>query len=72
MIAYSPLTFLFAGISVVSALALAYLMLEESRRESRNNGMVAFQRHLNALSDDSRAHLRQRLQESKNRIREER
>ena len=72
MIAYSPLTFLFAGISVVSALALAYLMLQESRRESRNNGMVAFQRHLNALSDDSRAHLRQRLQESKNRIREER
>jgi hypothetical protein len=72
VIAYSPLTFLFAGISVVSALALAYLMLQESRRETRNNGMAAFQRHLNALSDDSRAHLRQRLQESKNRIREER
>lgn len=70
MIAYSPLTFLFAGISVASALTLAYLMLQESRRDARDNGMAAFHRHLNALSDDSRAHLRQRLQESKNRIRE--
>lgn len=70
MIAYSPLTFLFAGISVVSALALAYLMYKESRRDSRDNGMVAFHRHLDALSDDSRAHLRQRLHESKHRSRE--
>lgn len=61
----SALTYLFAGISVTSALALAYLMLQESRRETRDNGMVAFQRHLNALSDDSRAHLRQQIQESR-------
>lgn len=63
----SALTYLFAGISVTSALALAYLMLQESRRETRDNGMVAFQRHLNALSDDSRAHLRQQIQESRDR-----
>lgn len=63
----SALTYLFAGISVTSALALAYLMLQESRRETRDNGMVAFQRHLNALSDDSRAHLRQQIQESRER-----
>jgi uncharacterized membrane protein len=63
----SAFTFLFAGISVTSALALAYLMFQESRRESRDNGMVAFQRHLNALSDDSRAHLRQQIQESRDR-----
>lgn len=70
MIAYSPLTFLFAGVSVVSALALAYLMLQDSRRSSRNDGMIAFHRHLDALSDDSRAHLRQRLRESQRRVRD--
>ena len=63
----SALTYLFAAVSVTSALALAYLMLQESKRESRDNGMVAFQRHLNALSDDSRAHLRQQIQESRER-----
>jgi len=67
VIAMSALTYLFAGVSVTSALALAYLMLQESRRESRDNGMIAFQRHLSALSDDSRAHLRQQIQESRDR-----
>jgi hypothetical protein len=58
---------LFAAISVVSALTLAYLMYLEGKRVNRNNGMAAFHRHLDALSDDSRAHLRQQLNESRDR-----
>jgi hypothetical protein len=67
MIAMAPLTILFAAISVVSALTLAYLVWQEGQRVNRNNGMAAFHRHLDALSDDSRAHLRQQLQESRDR-----
>ena len=67
MIAMAPFTILFASISVVSALTLAYLVWQESQRVNRNNGMAAFHRHLDALSDDSRSHLRQQLQESRER-----
>jgi predicted N-acyltransferase len=67
MIAMTPFTILFASISVVSALTLAYLVWQESQRVNRNNGMAAFHRHLDALSDDSRSHLRQQLQESRER-----
>jgi hypothetical protein len=67
MIAMAPFTILFASISVVSALTLAYLVWQEGQRANSNNGMVAFHRHLDALSDDSRAHLREQLQESRER-----
>jgi len=48
---------------VVSASTLVVMMLQESRNATRNNGMVAFRRHLDALSDDSRAHVRQQLKD---------
>ena len=63
MIAISSLSLLFAAISVVSASTLVVLMLQESRNTTRNNGRVAFRRHLDALSDDSRAHVRQQLKD---------
>jgi hypothetical protein len=66
MIALSSFSMLFAAISVVSASTLVVLMLQESRNATRNNGMVAFRRHLDALSDDSRAHVRQQLQDHSN------
>ena len=67
MIAMTPFTILFASISVVSALTLAYLVWQEGQSVNKNNGMAAFHRHLDALSDDSRSHLRQQLQESRER-----
>ena len=67
IIGMTPLTILFAAISVVSALTLTYLVWQEGQKVTRNNGMAAFHRHLDALSDDSRAHLRQQLQESRER-----
>ena len=66
MIAMAPLTILFAAISVVSALTLAYLVWQEGQRVNKNNGMAAFHRHLDALSDDSRAHVRQQLHDHSN------
>lgn len=67
IIGITPLTILFAAISVVSALTLTYLVWQEGQKVNRNNGMAAFHRHLDALSDDSRAHLRKQLQESRER-----
>jgi hypothetical protein len=67
ILAMSATAMLFAAISVVSALTLAYLMYQEGRRVNSSNGMAAFHRHLDALSDDSRAHLRQQLNESRER-----
>ena len=63
MIAISSFSLLFAAISVVSASTLVALMMQETRNATRNNGMVAFRRHLDALSDDSRAHVRQQLKD---------
>jgi hypothetical protein len=63
MIAISSFSLLFAAISVVSASTLVVMLLQESRNAMRNNGMVAFRRHLDALSDDSRAHVRQQLKD---------
>ena len=67
MIAMAPFAILFASISVVSALTLAYLVWQEGQRVYKNTGMAAFHRHLDALSDDSRSHLREQLQESRER-----
>jgi hypothetical protein len=66
MIAISSFSLLFAAISVVSASTLIALMMQESRNATRNNGLVAFRRHLDALSDDSRAHVRQQLHDHSN------
>ena len=66
MIAISSFSLLFAAISVVSASTLVVMMLQESRNATRNNGMVAVRRHLDALSDDSRAHVRQQLHDHSN------
>jgi hypothetical protein len=66
VIAISSFSLLFAAISVVSASTLVALMMQETRNATRNNGMVAFRRHLDALSDDSRAHVRQQLRDHSN------
>ena len=66
MIAISSFSLLFAAISVVSASTLVALMMQETRNATRNNGMVAFRRHLDALSDDSRANVRQQLRDHSN------
>ncbi len=63
MIAISSFSLLFDAISVVSASTLVVMLLQESRNATRNNGMVAFRRLLDALSDDSRAHVRQQLKD---------
>ena len=67
MIAISSISLLFAAISVVSAATLVVMMLQESRNATRNNGRVACRRPRDALSDDSRAHVRQQLQDHSNR-----
>ena len=66
MIAISSFSLLFAAISVVSASTLVVMKMQETRNATRNNGMVAFRRHLDALSDDSRADVRQQLQDHSN------
>jgi hypothetical protein len=67
MIAFGAVTILFASISVVSALVLAVLVYQQSTPQAKTTGMDAFHRHLDALSDDSRAHLRAQLRDSRNR-----
>ncbi len=42
MIVMAPFTILFASISVVSALTLAYLVWHRGQRVNKNNGMAAF------------------------------
>ena len=69
IIALSSFAMVFAMISVVSGVALAVLVIRESRQASSNSGMVSFNRHLDALSDDSRAHLRQQLIDAQQRQR---
>lgn len=69
VIALSSFSVLFAVISVVSGVALAIIVVRDSRQASNNNGMVLFNRHLDALSDDSRAHLRQQLLDAQQRQR---
>lgn len=56
-------------ISVVSGVTLAVLVINDSRQAKNNSGMASFNRHLDALSDDSRAHLRQQLLDAQQRQR---
>ncbi|MEO8363560.1 MAG: hypothetical protein ABI570_04160 [Ilumatobacteraceae bacterium] len=68
-VAMSGISLLFAMISIVSGAALAVIVFRNSRRANSNSGMVSFNRHLDALSDDSRAHLRQQLIDAQQRQR---
>lgn len=56
-------------ISVISGIALAIIVIHDSRQATNNNGMTSFNRHLDALSDDSRAHIRQQLLDAQQRQR---
>lgn len=69
VIALSSFSVIFAVISVVSGVTLAIIVVRDSRQTSSNSGMVSFNRHLDALSDDSRAHLRQQLLDAQQRQR---
>ncbi|MFM1838308.1 MAG: hypothetical protein ACO3FT_03825 [Ilumatobacteraceae bacterium] len=51
----------FAAISIASAATLAYLVATDNRRHKPVDGAAQFRRHLDALSDDSREHLREQI-----------
>jgi hypothetical protein len=51
----------FAAISISAAATLAYLVATDGRRARPVDGAVQFRRHLDALSDDSREHLREQI-----------
>jgi len=55
------LSVMFAAISIVSAGILAYLVAAAGGRTRQVDGAERFRQHLQALSDDSRAHLREQL-----------
>lgn len=55
------LSVMFAAISIVSAGILAYLVAVDGGRTRQVDGAERFRQHLQALSDDSRAHLREQL-----------
>jgi len=62
MLAATSVTSLFfAAISISAAAALAYLVATDSRRSRPVDGAAQFRRHLDALSDDSRGHLREQI-----------
>lgn len=69
VVALSGYSVIFALISVLSGVTLAIIVVRDSRQAHNNNGMVSFNRHLDALSDDSRAHLRQQLLDAQQRQR---
>lgn len=52
---------MFAAISVACAATLAYLVATDSRKAKPVDGAAQFRRHLAALSDDSREHLREQI-----------
>ncbi|NBO83801.1 MAG: hypothetical protein EBV14_00360 [Actinobacteria bacterium] len=59
--ATSVASLFFAAISISAAAALAYLVATDSRRSRPVDGAAQFRRHLDALSDDSRGHLREQI-----------
>ncbi|MHB1129363.1 MAG: hypothetical protein ACYC06_04870 [Ilumatobacteraceae bacterium] len=69
--ALSSFSVVFAMTSVVSGVTLAIIVVRDSRQTNNNSGMASFNRHLDALSDDSRAHLRQQLLDAQQRQRRE-
>ena len=63
----SSIAILFACISIVSGVTLAILVFNDSRQAKNTNSRLSFNRHLDALSDDSRAHLRQQVRNAQER-----
>ena len=59
--ATSVASLFFAAIYISAAAALAYLVATDSRRSRPVDGAAQFRRHLDALSDDSRGHLREQI-----------
>lgn len=59
--ATSIASLVFVAISIAAASALAYLVATDNRRSRPVDGAAQFRRHLNALSDDSREHLREQI-----------
>jgi hypothetical protein len=59
--ATSVASLVFAAISVSAAATLAYLVVTDGRRTRPVDGAAQFRRHLDALSDDSREHLREQI-----------
>lgn len=59
--ATSVASLLFAAISIASAATLAYLVATDGQRAKPVDGAAQFRRHLAALSDDSREHLREQI-----------
>ncbi len=55
------LSIMFAAVSIVSAGILAYLVAVDGGRTRQIDGAERFRQHLQALSDDSRSHLREQL-----------
>ena len=58
---------IFAAISLVSAGLLAYFVATDDRRAKPVDGAAQFRRHLAALSDDSREHLREQIRIARDR-----
>mgnify|MGYP006893242427 CR=1 FL=1 len=67
MLAVSSVAVVFAAISIVGAGTLALLVSTQQRKINSAHGMTAFHRHLDALSDDSREHVRSQLRDAKQR-----
>ena len=67
ILAASPLAVFFAALSIVSALALAFLALTQERKPLSPQGAEAFHRHLDALSSLSRDKVRRQLREANDR-----
>jgi len=65
--ATSTVAVFFAAVSIVAGVSYAFVVLTQERNSSANEGMAAFHRHLDALSDESREHLRSQLRETKQR-----
>jgi membrane protein implicated in regulation of membrane protease activity len=65
--ATSLVSLVFAAISLVSAGLLAYFVATDDRRAKPVDGAAQFRRHLAALSDDSREHLREQIRIARDR-----
>jgi len=65
--ATSIASLIFAAISLVSAGLLAYFVATDDRRVKPVDGAAQFRRHLAALSDDSREHLREQIRIARDR-----
>ncbi|MCX6535991.1 MAG: hypothetical protein NT119_05495 [Actinobacteria bacterium] len=63
ILASSSLAVFFAAVSIVSACALAFLVLTQERKPLSPQGPEAFHLHLNALSSLSRDKVRRQLRD---------